>query len=1039
MATFTQGVGRYPRRSIAALTALFVALGGLVVGAPSAQADGPTTFTNSAVIDIPASGSPQQKGPAVPYPSTIGVSGLSGLVTNVTVTFNNLTHGSVGDIDAMVVAPSGQNIVVLSDVGDPGPDGPTAQLVTAQNIELTFSDSAAGPVPRVFKLPSGTHKPTNTNGSIPDTFPAPAPAPSSSATLAGAFTGISPNGDWNLFVVDDVSGEVGSMAGGWSLTITTEISTVATATTVTTSDATSTTGDPVTFTAVITAGGNAVTSGTVQFSDGGISLGSAVALDGSGRASLTTSGLAEGTHEIRATYNGATGFLSSNGTLIQRVDNPTVVTDNTFCNTGPLTIVSVGAARPYPSNITVSGLSGHITKVTATFKGLSHQAPIDLDVLLSSPDPSKNLFLLSDSGGQNPVGNVDVTFDDDAATGVPNPLISGTFKPTSSDDGSADAMPVPAPAPGPATTLSTFNQGSANGQWSLWVNDDASGDAGSISGGWCLTVTTQTATTTTLTSAPNPSVIGGEVTLTASVTAGGVPVSTGAVQFRDGASPIGAPVVVGADGKATLATSSLAAGSHSLKAEYSGTATLGASTSTLTQVVGKAATTTTLVSDVDPLILGQSVTFTATVSSGADPVNEGTVSFSVDGTVTEVAVGLSAGKATWTTSSLSTGVHIVLAEYSGGTSYQPSSSDSVDQTVNPVADAGGPYTVAEGGSLTLDGAGSSPGLVHVWDVNGDGVFGDASGVSPTLTWAQLEALGIDDGPGTRDVKVQVADGIRTFDSDSVTLTVTNTAPSAVVASASGASVGAPFTLAVGAKDPSSVDQAAQFTYVIDWGDGSPIQTVTGSSERSVTHAYASPSLFNALVTATDKDGGQGGPVSVQVRVDAAPSPSPSPTPSVSPTLSPTSRPSVTPSATPSSGQTDLYSTPGYHFVNGRRWFTTCEPYSQTVRCRTSIWATQVTYSKGAYHRRTGWYFNNLTYLPYMTRAQWVGNPLAQAGQWTAVDGRKWRTECDTPMTGGNGCRSWIWSDFIATRVDARGNRTYFWTQGWVFNNIVRFR
>ncbi len=157
------------------------------------------------------------------------------------------------------------------------------------------------------------------------------------------------------------------------------------------------------------------------------------------------------------------------------------------------------------------------------------------------------------------------------------------------------------------------------------------------------------------------------------------------------------------------------------------------------------------------------------------------------------------------------------------------------------------------------------------------------------------------------------------------------------------------------------------------------------------------------------------------------------------TPTPTPSPTATPTVKPTSGQTDLYSTPGYHDVNGRRWFTTCEPYSQTVRCRTSIWATQVTYSNGAYQQKTAWYFNNMTYLPYMKRSQWAGNPLGHAGEWTSAEGRTWRTECDTPATGGNGCRSFIWSSFITSKLDSGGNRTYFWTQGWVFNNIVRFR
>jgi len=94
---------------------------------------------------------------------------------------------------------------------------------------------------------------------------------------------------------------------------------------------------------------------------------------------------------------------------------------------------------------------------------------------------------------------------------------------------------------------------------------------------------------------------------------------------------------------------------------------------------------------------------------------------------------------------------------------------------------------------------------------------------------------------------------------------------------------------------------------------------------------------------------------------------------------------------------------------------------------------------GVYVQKTGWNFNNMTYLPYMKRSQWASNPLGYTGQWTSTDGRKWRTECDTPATGGNGCRSYIWASYITSALDARGNRTYSWTNGWLFNNIVRFK
>lgn len=75
--------------------------------------------------------------------------------------------------------------------------------------------------------------------------------------------------------------------------------------------------------------------------------------------------------------------------------------------------------------------------------------------------------------------------------------------------------------------------------------------------------------------------------------------------------------------------------------------------------------------------------------------------------------------------------------------------------------AGGPYTITEGQSLTLNASGSTnPGggpLAYTWDVDGDGVFGDAIGVNPTVDWPLLNRLGLTDGPSSANVRVRAND------------------------------------------------------------------------------------------------------------------------------------------------------------------------------------------------------------------------------------------------------------------------------------------
>lgn len=852
----------WPRRLLLGAVLILISGTALVTGSGIGVADGPITFSNTTSIAIPATGSANQTGPASPYPSTINVSGMNGLVSAVTVTFTGVTHGILQDIDALLVAPTGANLTVMSDAG------PTNTLRIANNATYTFDDTASSSILDVttVNVPSGTYRPTGPNGT--DSFPAPAPTPSSQTTFAGAFAGINPNGDWKLYVVDDTSGDVGSMSGGWSLEITTEVAAVATTTTVATSGSPSTTGSSVTFTATVRAGATPVTSGTVQFRDGaaGPAIGAPVPLNGSGTASVTTSALAEGTHSITATYNGASGFFTSNGAVTQRVDNVTTVTGSTFCNTGVITTPDKGTAAAYPSHITVSGIAGTASAVSVDLKGVSHSAPIDYDILLAAPDPARNIVLVSDAGGPNPASGVNLTFADSAANFVTSPLTSGTYKPTNLSSDATDSWPAPAPTPTAATDLASLLTGSVNGQWSLYVVDDAIADIGSISGGWCVTVRVPAPTVTALTSSANPSIPGSPVTLTATVTSGGAPVTAGSVTFTDGSTAIGGPVNLSAAGVASL-TTPFTAGSHSITAAYAGTDDFAPSSGSLTQIANPVATVTALTSSANPSTPGSPVTLTAAVTAGGSPVTAGTVTFADGGTQLGSAVTVSAAGVATFTGPFTAGSHSITASYSGTATFA-ASSGTLTQVAALVADAGGPYTVAEGESLTLAGSGTS-GATFGWDLNDDGDFTDASGASPTLTWDDLQALGIDDGPATHTVTMQASLNGGTA-TDTASLAVTNTAPDTVLTGGLTAMAGQPFTIKVGADDPSDADMAATFTYTIDWGDGSPIETVTGPADPPVSHTYDTAGTVAASFTATDKDGGTSEPNEVDVVVAEAP-------------------------------------------------------------------------------------------------------------------------------------------------------------------------
>jgi hypothetical protein len=134
----------------------------------------------------------------------------------------------------------------------------------------------------------------------------------------------------------------------------------------------------------------------------------------------------------------------------------------------------------------------------------------------------------------------------------------------------------------------------------------------------------------------------------------------------------------------------------------------------------------------------------------------------------------------------------------------------------PAADAGGPYTVAEGGSVGLAATGSDANgdaLTYAWDLDDNGTF-ETSGQNATFSAALL------DGPSTHTVGVRVSDGDASS-TDTATVNVTNVAPSATFGAPATAFAGFSFGLALtGATDPSAADTAAGFEYAFDCGDGS---------------------------------------------------------------------------------------------------------------------------------------------------------------------------------------------------------------------------
>ena len=193
------------------------------------------------------------------------------------------------------------------------------------------------------------------------------------------------------------------------------------------------------------------------------------------------------------------------------------------------------------------------------------------------------------------------------------------------------------------------------------------------------------ATTVALKSSLNPAVTGQAVTFTATVAAvaPGAGAPTGTVTFKDGNTVLGT-VAVGAGGKATFTTSFAATGGHVITAVYNGAANFVGSSQSLTEQVNapttRKATTTTLSASANTVVVGQAVTFTATVRAPAGTgAPTGTVTFFV-GTTAVATVRLDAnGKARLTGSFSRTGLFTIRAVYSGDATFDASSQSLTEQ------------------------------------------------------------------------------------------------------------------------------------------------------------------------------------------------------------------------------------------------------------------------------------------------------------------------------------------------------------------------
>lgn len=165
---------------------------------------------------------------------------------------------------------------------------------------------------------------------------------------------------------------------------------------------------------------------------------------------------------------------------------------------------------------------------------------------------------------------------------------------------------------------------------------------------------------------------------------------------------------------------------------------------------------------------------------------------------------------------------------------------------NPVADAGGPYTVAEASSITISGANSTDDgsiVSYEWDLN----YRVSRGFRRSLSGQQFDFTATDNG--SRTIALRVTDNDGDTNLVTTTITTTNVAPVITLSGASTSDEGQPYTLSWSSTD---VGPDTMTGFSIDWGDDTTSSAAANAS--SASHTYSEDGSYTITLTATDEDG-----------------------------------------------------------------------------------------------------------------------------------------------------------------------------------------
>jgi hypothetical protein len=185
-------------------------------------------------------------------------------------------------------------------------------------------------------------------------------------------------------------------------------------------------------------------------------------------------------------------------------------------------------------------------------------------------------------------------------------------------------------------------------------------------------------------------------------------------------------------------------------------------------------------------------------------------------------------------------------------------------TVPPTLSISGASSVNEGATYTLNlsGTDGSPNTISGWTINwDDGSALQNVGGNPTSV---IHVYAV--APNSYTISATATDNVGTYAAaNTVAVTVNHVSPTLTISGAASVNEGATYKLTL-----SGSDKHAITNWTINWGDGSALQTVSGSPS-SVTHVYAvGPNSYATSATATDNVGTFAASDTVAVTVNHVP-------------------------------------------------------------------------------------------------------------------------------------------------------------------------